>query len=66
LTRSAENTPASATEAVPWMSSLKVQMLLRYFSSRRKALWLAKSSNWMMTSGKTSRAAVMNSSISSS
>ena len=41
------NTPAHATLAVPWMSSLKVQYLLRYFSRNRKAFWLPKSSNWM-------------------
>ena len=44
---SAASTPATATLAVPWMSSLKVQYLLRYFSRNRKALWLPKSSNWM-------------------
>ena len=37
--------PATATLAVPWMSSLKVQYLLRYFSRKRKALWFPKSSN---------------------
>ena len=30
VTRSAEKMPASATAAVPWMSSLKVQMRSRY------------------------------------
>ena len=55
VTRSAEYRPASATAAVPWMSSLKVQMRSRYFFSSRNALWLAKSSNWMTTPGKTSR-----------
>lgn len=29
------------------MSSLKVQYLLLYFSRKRKALWLPKSSNWI-------------------
>ena len=52
VTRSAENMPASATAAVPWMSSLKVQMRSRYFCSSRKALWLAKSSNWITHAGK--------------
>ena len=52
VTRSAEHRPASATAAVPWMSSLKVQIRSRYFFSRRKALWLAKSSNWTTTPGK--------------
>lgn len=32
---------------LPWMSSLNMQYLLRYLWSRRKALALAKSSNWM-------------------
>ena len=66
VTRSAEHRPDSATAAVPWMSSLKVQMRSRYFFSRRNALWLAKSSNCTTTPGKTSLAAVTNSSTSSS
>ena len=32
---------------LPWMSSLNMQYLLRYLLRRRKALALAKSSNWM-------------------
>ena len=47
LALSAARMPASATLAVPWMSSLKVQYLLRYFSRNRNAFWLPKSSNWM-------------------
>lgn len=39
------SSPATATEAVPWISSLKVKYLLRYFSSSVKALALPKSSN---------------------
>ena len=38
LTLRAAKTPATATLAVPWMSSLKVQYLLRYFSRNLKAL----------------------------
>lgn len=34
---------------VPWMSSLKVQILFLYFSRNRKALWFPKSSNWIRT-----------------
>ncbi len=66
VTRNAENMPASATAAVPWMSSLKTQARSRYWCSRRNAAWLAKSSNWISTPGNTSRAALMNSSTSSS
>ena len=56
VTRSAEKMPASATAAVPWMSSLNVRMRSRYFSSSRNAWWLAKSSNWTTTPGKSSHA----------
>ena len=66
VTRSAEKMPASATAAVPWMSSLNVQMRSRYRSSSRKAFWLAKSSNCTTTPGNTACVAVMNSSTSSS
>ena len=66
VTRNAENRPASATAAVPWMSSLKTGIVSRYLCSRRNAEWLAKSSNWISTPGKVSRAAVMNSSTKSS
>lgn len=38
---------AGSNHILPWMSSLKVQYLLRYLSSRRKAFVLAKSSNWI-------------------
>ena len=38
------------SDEIPWMSSLKVQYLLRYLVSRRKALVLAKSSNWIRQS----------------
>lgn len=38
--------PATATDAVPWISSLNVQYLSRYLSKNRKALWFPKSSNW--------------------
>lgn len=37
--------PATATAAVPCISSLNVQYLSRYLSKKRKALWLPKSSN---------------------
>jgi hypothetical protein len=43
--------PASATEAVPWMSSLKLQIWSRYWLSRRKALVLPKSSHWSSALG---------------
>ena len=66
MTRSADRMPASATAAVPWMSSLNVQIRSRYFSSSRNALWLAKSSNCTTTPGNTACVAVMNSSTSSS
>ena len=36
--RSAEKMPATVTEAVPWMSSLKQHTLSRYLRSRRNAL----------------------------
>ena len=39
--------PATATDAVPWMSSLNVQYWSRYLSKKRKALWFPKSSNYM-------------------
>jgi len=38
--------PATATDAVPWISSLNVQYFSRYLSSKRNALWFPKSSNW--------------------
>jgi hypothetical protein len=38
--------PATATDAVPWMSSLNVQYWSRYLSKKRKALWFPKSSNY--------------------
>ena len=66
MIRIADLRPASVTEAVPWMSSLNVQTRSWYLCSRRKALALAKSSNWMSTPGKTSFAAVTNSSTSAS
>lgn len=37
--------PATATAAVPCISSLNVQYLFLYLSKKRKALWLPKSSN---------------------
>src|SRR3990172_3427770 len=43
------------------MSSLKVQIRWRHVSSSRKALQLAKSSNWTRTFGQISRAALTNS-----
>ena len=55
--RSAERIPATTTAAVPWMSSLKVATRSWYFCSSRNALWLAKSSNWITTPGKSSLAA---------
>ena len=50
--RRAEKSPATVTEAVPWISSLKQQTVSRYFCSRWKAFLLAKSSNWIMQPGK--------------
>jgi len=47
----AEKMPATVTEAVPWISSLKQQTSSRYFCSSRKALRLAKSSNWIIAPG---------------
>lgn len=41
--------PATATAAVPCISSLNVQYLSRYLSKKRKALWFPKSSNWKGT-----------------
>lgn len=38
--------PATATLAVPWMSSLNVQYLSRYLARRGPAFGKAKSSNW--------------------
>ena len=38
--------PARATAAVPWISSLNVQYWLRYFSRSLNAFWLPKSSNY--------------------
>ncbi len=64
--RSAEKIPASATPAVPWMSSSKEQKPTLYFSSRRKALRVAKSSSWTTAFGKISATASKNSSTSSS
>lgn len=43
------NKPATATEAVPWISSLNTTYWSRYFSKNRKALLLPKSSNWNNT-----------------
>lgn len=40
------NRPATATDAVPWISSLNVQYFSRYLSRKRNALWFPKSSNW--------------------
>lgn len=40
------NSPATATDAVPWISSLKVQYVSRYLSNKRNALLFPKSSNW--------------------
>ena len=57
-TRSADSSPASATAAVPWMSSLKRADRGRGISAAAGTrLWLAKSSNWITTPGNTSRAA---------
>ena len=58
--------PAIATAPVPWMSSLKQQILSRYLSNKRKALVFPKSSNWINTPGKCSCAASINSSSSES
>ena len=66
VTRSAEKMPATVTEAVPWMSSLKQQTRSRYRRSRRNALWLAKSSNWTTMPGNTCCEALTNSSTISS
>ena len=44
------NFQASFYSSSPWMSSLNVMYWSRYFSRRRNAFWLAKSSNWMSVS----------------
>lgn len=41
------NSEEKGESLLPWISSLKVQYLLRYLCRRRNALALAKSSNWM-------------------
>ena len=46
-----EYTPASATAAVPWMSSLKQSTRSRYLFSSAYALGVRKSSNWISASG---------------
>ncbi len=51
-------TAARATAAVPWMSSLKVQWVCRYFSRMRWALPAPKSSQCSIAWGK-SRVAVL-------
>mmetsp|Transcript_67930 Transcript_67930/g.162212 ORF Transcript_67930/g.162212 Transcript_67930/m.162212 type:complete len:369 (+) Transcript_67930:3-1109(+) len=58
--------PASATAAVPWMSSLNVQILLRYFSSSLNAVVLPKSSNWTRMPGQRATRAVSTSSMKAS
>mmetsp|Transcript_40292 Transcript_40292/g.66638 ORF Transcript_40292/g.66638 Transcript_40292/m.66638 type:complete len:209 (-) Transcript_40292:300-926(-) len=65
--RQALSRPATVTAPVPWMSSLKARARGAHRSSRRKALWLPKSSNCSITdSPNLSIAAVMNSSTNSS
>ncbi len=46
-----EYTPASATAAVPWMSSLKQSTRSRYLFSSAYAFGVRKSSNWISASG---------------
>ena len=65
VTRKAEKIPESATASgsldVVWRFEHANRS--RYLRNKRKAVWLAKSSNWMRTPGKASHAALMNSSI---
>ena len=58
--------PATATAAVPWMSSLKQVMRFRYRSSSRKALTFLKSSHCRSAFGKRYFTACTNSSTSES
>mmetsp|Transcript_25742 Transcript_25742/g.60719 ORF Transcript_25742/g.60719 Transcript_25742/m.60719 type:complete len:338 (+) Transcript_25742:96-1109(+) len=60
--RAADSTPASVTQPVPWMSSLKHRYLWRYFSSSGTAFGVAKSSNCTVTLGQRAYTACMNSS----
>ena len=60
-----EYTPASATAAVPWMSSLKHSTRCRYLFSSAYAFGVRKSSNWISASGYRDCTAVTNSSTRS-
>mmetsp|Transcript_60836 Transcript_60836/g.91852 ORF Transcript_60836/g.91852 Transcript_60836/m.91852 type:complete len:272 (+) Transcript_60836:500-1315(+) len=64
--RFALSSPASATDAVPWMSSLNVQIFPRNFSSSPNAVVFPKSSNWIRTPGHFSCMAMSTSSTNAS